>query len=155
MLDGDYVGARQMLHPQFQSMLTAERLGQEWQLALDQIGDPGPVTVSCRSQPGGVAALITFTGSKSPLTLLAAFTPSGQIAGLRFIASDEALPWLRRREVGAGQGFAIGVRLTSSCRCISRARGSSVQVGSKDRWRVQRLAEAEYGGNHGCEQRVG
>jgi hypothetical protein len=60
LLDGDYAGARQMVHPQLQSTLMAERLGQEWQLALDQIGDPGPVTVSCRSQLGGVAALITF-----------------------------------------------------------------------------------------------
>jgi hypothetical protein len=64
-----------------------------WQLALGQIGDPGPVSVSCRSQPGGVAALITFTGSKAPLSLLAQFTASGQIALLRVIAPGEALPW--------------------------------------------------------------
>jgi CubicO group peptidase (beta-lactamase class C family) len=93
LLGGDYAGARQMLHPQFQPTLTAERLGQVWQLALDQIGDPGPVSVSCRSQPGGVAALVTFTGSKSPLSLLARFTASGQVVMLRFIGSDEALPW--------------------------------------------------------------
>lgn len=93
LLDGDYVGARQLLHPQFQSTLTAERLGQVWQLALDQIGDPGPVSVSCRSQPGGVAALVTFTGSEDRLSLLVRFTASGQIAMLRLISPEEALPW--------------------------------------------------------------
>jgi D-alanyl-D-alanine-carboxypeptidase/D-alanyl-D-alanine-endopeptidase len=93
LLDGDYAGARQMLNPQFQSTLTAERIGQLWQHALGQIGDPGPVSVSCRSQPGGVAALVTFTGSKNPLSLLVQFTTSGQIAMLRVIAPDETLPW--------------------------------------------------------------
>jgi len=93
LLDGDYAGARQMLHPQFQSTLTAERLGQVWQLALDQIGDPGPVSVSCRSQPGGVAAVVTFAGSRDRLSLLIRFTASGQIAMLRFISPEEVLPW--------------------------------------------------------------
>jgi CubicO group peptidase (beta-lactamase class C family) len=93
LLDGDYASVHQIVHPQFQPPLTAERLGQMWQFALDQIGDPGPVTVSCRSQPGGVAALITFTGSKNPLSLLVRFTASGQIAMLRVISPDEALPW--------------------------------------------------------------
>jgi hypothetical protein len=40
-----------------------------------------------------VAALITFTGSKNPLSLLVGFTASGQIAMLRVIAPGEALPW--------------------------------------------------------------
>jgi hypothetical protein len=40
-----------------------------------------------------VAALITFTGSKNPLSLLVQFTPSGQVAMLRAIAPEEALPW--------------------------------------------------------------
>ncbi len=93
LLDGDYASACQMLHPQFQPPLTAELLGQIWQLALDQIGDPGPVCVSSRSQPGGAAALITFTGSKNPLSLVARFTASGQIAMLRVIPQGEALPW--------------------------------------------------------------
>ena len=93
LIDGDYAGARQMLRPQYQPKLTAERLGQMWQFALDRIGDPGPVSVSCRSQPDGVAALITFAGSKNPLSLLVRFTASGQIAMLRVIAPDEALPW--------------------------------------------------------------
>ena len=83
----------QMLRPENQPKLTAERLGQMWQFALGRIGDPGQVSVSCRSQPGGVAALITFTGSKDPLSLLVRFTASGQIAMLRVIAPDEALPW--------------------------------------------------------------
>ena len=93
LLDGDYAGVRQMLRPESQPKVTAERLGQMWQFALGRIGDPGPVSVSCRSQPRGVAALITFTGSKNPLSLLVRFTVSGQIAMLRVIAPDEALPW--------------------------------------------------------------
>ena len=93
LLDGDYAGVRQMLRPESQPKVTAERLGQMWQFALGRIGDPGPVSVSCRSQPRGVAALITFTGSKNPLSLLVRFTASGQIAMLRVIAPDEALPW--------------------------------------------------------------
>ena len=93
LLDGDYAGARQLLRPQDQANLTAERIGQMWQVALGQIGDPGPVSVSSRSQSGGPAALITFTGSKGTLSLLARFTESGQIAMLRVIAPDEALPW--------------------------------------------------------------
>lgn len=93
LLDGDYASVHQMLRPENQPKLTAERLGQMWQFALGRIGDPGPVSVSCRSQPGGVAALITFTGSKNPLSLLVRFTASGQIALLRVIAPDEALPW--------------------------------------------------------------
>jgi hypothetical protein len=93
LLDGDYDGVRRMLPPESQPKLTAERLGQMWQSALDRIGDPGPVSVSCRSQPGGVAALITFAGSKNQLSLLVRFTESGQIALLRVIAPDEALPW--------------------------------------------------------------
>ena len=72
-----------MLRPENQPKLTAERLGQMWQFALGRIGDPGPVSVSCRSQPDGVAALITFAGSKDPLSLLVGFTASGQIAMLR------------------------------------------------------------------------
>jgi hypothetical protein len=63
------------------------------QFALDSIGAPGPVSVSCRSQPGGVTALITFTGSKNPLSLLARFTAAGQIDMLRVLAPDEMLPW--------------------------------------------------------------
>jgi hypothetical protein len=90
---GDYAGAHQMLAPEGQENLTAEGIGQQWQFALDWIGDPGPVTASCRSQPGGVAALITFTGSKNSLSLLVRFTASGQVAMLRVIAPDEALPW--------------------------------------------------------------
>jgi hypothetical protein len=82
-----------MLPAESQPKLTAERLGQMWQSALDRIGDPGPVSVSCRSQPGGVAALITFTGSRNQLSLLVQFTESGQIDLLRVIAPDEALPW--------------------------------------------------------------
>ena len=82
-----------MLRPQDQPKLTAERLGQMWQFALARIGDPGPVSVSCRPQPDGVAALITFAGSKNPLSLLVQFTASGQIAMLRATAPDEALPW--------------------------------------------------------------
>ena len=92
LLDGDHAGARQMLHPQFQSTLTAERLGQVWQLALDQIGDPGPVSVSCRSQPGGVAAVVTFAGSQERLSLLIRFTASGQIAMLRFSSQRKCCP---------------------------------------------------------------
>ena len=93
LLDGDYAGVHQMLYPENQPKLTAGRLGQMWQSALGRIGDPGPVSVSCRSQPRGVAALITFAGSKNPLSLLVRFTASGQIALLRVIAPDEALPW--------------------------------------------------------------
>jgi hypothetical protein len=93
LLDGDHAGVHQMLSPENQPKLTAERLGQLWQFALGRIGDPGPVSVSCRSQPDGVAALITFTGSKDPLSLLVGFTASGQIAMLRVTAPDEALPW--------------------------------------------------------------
>jgi serine-type D-Ala-D-Ala carboxypeptidase/endopeptidase len=93
LLDGDYAGVHQMLPPESRPKLPAERLGQMWQSALEQIGDPGPVSVSCRSQPGGVAALITFTGSKNQLSLLVRFTASGQIALLRVIAPDEGLPW--------------------------------------------------------------
>ena len=93
LLDGDYAGVHRMLNPENQPKLTAERLAQTWQFALGRIGEPGPVSVSCRSQPDGVAALITFTGSKNPLSLLVGFTASGQIAMLRVTAPDEALPW--------------------------------------------------------------
>ena len=93
LLDGDYASVHQMLVPENQPKLTAERLGQMWQFALGRIGEPGPVSVSCRSQPGGAGALITFTGSKNPLPLLVRYTASGQITMLRVIAPDEALPW--------------------------------------------------------------
>ena len=93
LLSGDYASVHQMLRPQSQPKLTAERIGQMWQLALSRIGNPGPVAVSCRPQPSGVAALITFTGSKNPLSLLVRFTESGQIAMLRVTAPGEALPW--------------------------------------------------------------
>jgi serine-type D-Ala-D-Ala carboxypeptidase/endopeptidase len=93
LIDGDYASVHRMLRPENQPKLTAERLGQMWQFALGRIGDPGPVSVSCRSQPDGVGALITFTGSKNPLSVLVGFTASGQIAMLRVTAPDEALPW--------------------------------------------------------------
>jgi hypothetical protein len=93
LIDGDYTRVHRMLRPEDQPKLTAERLGQMWRSALGGIGDPGPVSVSCRSQPDGVAALITFTGSKNPLSLLVGFTASGQVAMLRVTAPDEALPW--------------------------------------------------------------
>jgi CubicO group peptidase (beta-lactamase class C family) len=92
-IDGDYAAASQMLRLEDQQKLTAERLGQMWQFALDRIGEPGPVSVSTRSQPEGVAALITVAGSKSPLSLLALFTASGEIAMLRAIGPEEAMPW--------------------------------------------------------------
>ena len=38
-------------------------------------------------------AVITFGGSKSQMSLLVQFTASGQIAMLRAIAPEEALPW--------------------------------------------------------------
>jgi hypothetical protein len=93
LIDSDYTAASQMLRPEDQPMLTAERLGQMWQFALGRIGEPGAVSVSCRSQADGVAAVITFAGSKGPLSLLVRFTASGQIAMLRAIAPEEALPW--------------------------------------------------------------
>ena len=93
LLDGDYASVHQMLLPEDQPKLTVERLGQVWQFALSGIGDPGRVSVSCRSQPDGVAALITFAGSENPLSLLVWFTASGEIAMLRVIAPAEALPW--------------------------------------------------------------
>jgi serine-type D-Ala-D-Ala carboxypeptidase/endopeptidase len=93
LIDGDYAAVHQMLRPQDQPKLTTERLDQMWQFALGRIGDPGPVSVSCRPQPDGVAALVTFAGSKSPLSLVVQFTASGQIAMLRATAPDEALPW--------------------------------------------------------------
>jgi len=93
LLDGDYAGVRQMLPPDSRQKLTAERLGQLRQSALDRIGDPGPVSVSCRTQPGGAGALITFTGSRNPLSLLVRFTASGQVTMLRVIAPDEMPPW--------------------------------------------------------------
>jgi serine-type D-Ala-D-Ala carboxypeptidase/endopeptidase len=93
LIDGEFAVASQMLRPEDQPKLTAERLGQMWQFALGRIGEPGPVSVSCRSQPDGVGALITFSGSKSPLSLLVQFTPSGQIVMLRAIAPEEELPW--------------------------------------------------------------
>lgn len=93
LLDGDYASVHQMLPPESQPKVAVEG-GQMWLLAfLDQIGDPGPVTVSCRSQPSGVAALITFAGSKDQLSLLVRFDASGQITMLRGIAPDEAPPW--------------------------------------------------------------
>ena len=57
LIDGDYARVHRMLRPEDQPKLTAERLGQMWQSALGHIGVPGPVSVSCRSQPDGVAAL--------------------------------------------------------------------------------------------------
>jgi CubicO group peptidase (beta-lactamase class C family) len=93
LIDGDYAAASRMLRPEDQPKLTPERIGQMWQFALGRIGDPGPVAVSCRPQPDGVAALITFTGSKDALSVLVLFTASGQIALLRALAPDEAAPW--------------------------------------------------------------
>jgi len=70
-----------------------------WQVALRQIGDPGPVSVSCRSladgtsPPGEVAALMTFAGTEEPLRLFVLLTASGQIASLRVLGPDEVAPW--------------------------------------------------------------
>lgn len=99
LLDGKFTEIRQNLSPEGQAKLSAERLGQMWQFALQQIGDPGPVSVSCRSLADGitaageVAALITFAGSNQPLRIFVRFTASGQIASLRVLAPDEAAPW--------------------------------------------------------------
>jgi hypothetical protein len=62
LLGGDYAGVRQMLQPAARQALTAERLGQMRQLALAQIGEPGPVTVSCRHRPRRGAARVTTPG---------------------------------------------------------------------------------------------
>lgn len=99
LLDGKFTEIHQKLRPEGQAKLSAERIGQMWQFALQQIGDPGPVSVSSRSLVSGaaasgqVAALITFSGSKQPLRLLVRFASSGQIASLRVLAPDEAPPW--------------------------------------------------------------
>ena len=99
LLGGKYTEIHQNLRPDGQAKLSAERLGQLWQFALQQIGDPGPVSVSCRSlavgitAPGEVAALITFAGSKEQLRLFVQFTASGQIASLRVLGPDEAALW--------------------------------------------------------------
>ena len=99
LLDGRFTDIHQSLRPEGQATLSAERIGQAWQFALRQLGDPGPVSVSCRSlankttEQGAVAALITFAGSKQPLRLLVRFAASGQIDSLRVLASDEAAPW--------------------------------------------------------------
>jgi serine-type D-Ala-D-Ala carboxypeptidase/endopeptidase len=93
LLDGDHAAVHRMLRPAGREKLPAERIGEMWQFALSHLGEPGPVSVSCRAQPGGVAALITFTGSKNPLTLLVQFTASGEIALLRVMTPGEALPW--------------------------------------------------------------
>jgi D-alanyl-D-alanine-carboxypeptidase/D-alanyl-D-alanine-endopeptidase len=99
LLDGKFAEIHRNLRPEGQATLSAERLGQMWQFALERIGDPGPASVSCRSladgitAPGEVAALITFAGSKQALRLFARFTASGQIASLRVLAPDEASPW--------------------------------------------------------------
>jgi hypothetical protein len=99
LLDGKFAEIHQNLGPQGQARLSAERLGQMWQSAVQRIGDPGPVSVSCRSQadgaavPGEVAALITLAGSKQELRLLLLFTPVGQIGLLRVLPPDEVAPW--------------------------------------------------------------
>jgi serine-type D-Ala-D-Ala carboxypeptidase/endopeptidase len=99
LLDHKFTEIHRNLRPQDQAKLSVERIGQMWQFALQQIGDPGPVSVSCRSlaegitAPGEVVALITFAGSKQGLRLLVRFTASGQIAILRVLAPDEAAPW--------------------------------------------------------------
>jgi serine-type D-Ala-D-Ala carboxypeptidase/endopeptidase len=99
LLDGKFTEIHQNLVSEGQARLSADRLGQMWQFALQRIGDPGPVSVSCRSLadgstvPGEVAALITFAGSKQQLRLFVVFTASGQIAILRVLAADEVAPW--------------------------------------------------------------
>jgi hypothetical protein len=82
-----------MLRPEGQQKITIEHFGQMWQTVLPRIGDPGPFSVSCRPQPDGVAALITFTGTKNPLSLLVRFTPSAEIAMLRVMTPGESPPW--------------------------------------------------------------
>lgn len=99
LLDGRFTEIHQNLRPEDQAALSAEILGQVWQFALDQVGVPGPVSVSCRfladgrTAPAEVTALITFAGSEQPLRLLVWFTASGQIASLRILPPDEAAPW--------------------------------------------------------------
>ena len=104
LFDGKFAEIHGNLRPADQAKLTPERLAQMWQFALQQIGEPGPVSVSCRSfgsgttddgtnEPGEVAAMITFPGSKQSLRLLVRFTATGQIASLRVLAPDEAAPW--------------------------------------------------------------
>jgi len=104
LFDGKFAEIHENLQPAAQAKLSTERLGEVWQFALQRIGDPGPASVSCRSlvagntadgtaEPGGVAALITFPGSKQSLRLLVRYTVSGQIASLRVLAPDEAAPW--------------------------------------------------------------
>jgi serine-type D-Ala-D-Ala carboxypeptidase/endopeptidase len=104
LFDGRFAEVHDSLRPEGQATLSAERLGQMWQYALQQIGDPGPVSVSSRllatgtaaegeTADGEVAALITFPGSKQALRLLVRFDASGQIVSLRVLAPDEAAPW--------------------------------------------------------------
>jgi CubicO group peptidase (beta-lactamase class C family) len=93
LIDRDYAGVHRMLLPQNQAKLTPAGVGQMWQFALERIGTPGAVAVSCRSQRDGVAAVITFTGSKHQLPLLVRFNATGQITLLRVIAPDETPPW--------------------------------------------------------------
>lgn len=99
LLDGKFTEIHQTLSPEGQARLSAERLGKMWQLALQRIGDPGPVSVSCRfladgmTGPGAVAALITFAGSKQQLRLFVRFAASDQIGMLRVLAPDETAPW--------------------------------------------------------------
>ena len=99
LLDGRFSEIHKNLTPQGQARLSAERLAQMWQFALQKVGDPGSASVSCRSladgiaAPGEVAALIAFAGSRQPLRLLVRFIGSGQIASLRVIGPDEAAPW--------------------------------------------------------------
>jgi CubicO group peptidase (beta-lactamase class C family) len=99
LLDGKFSEIHQGLTPAGQAKLSAERLGQVWQSVLQQTGDPGPASVSCRSLadgitgPGEVAALLTFAGSKEPLRLSVRFAASGQMVALRVLSADEAAPW--------------------------------------------------------------
>lgn len=99
LLDGDFTEIHRNVMPESRAKLSAERLGRMWQLALQQAGGPRPVSVSCRSladgktQPGEVAALITFSGSGQPLRIFARFAASGEIADLRVLVPDEAAPW--------------------------------------------------------------
>jgi serine-type D-Ala-D-Ala carboxypeptidase/endopeptidase len=100
LLDGKFTEVHQGLAPAGQAKLSAERIGQMWQLALRRIGDPGLVSVSSRTLADGtttagevVVALITFAGSEQSLRLFVRFTASGQVASLRVLAPDEAAPW--------------------------------------------------------------
>jgi D-alanyl-D-alanine-carboxypeptidase/D-alanyl-D-alanine-endopeptidase len=89
MLDGRTEDVRSRMTSALKDAVSAEQMDRVWRAQTRDLGQAGPVTVTCQRAAGHVVAHIGIAFANGAVALRMAFEPSAQIIGLRFLPPPE------------------------------------------------------------------